>query len=87
MAFDQRECLTLAPGIYPIRTRLVRYYERGFQERFLKRSWAAVKTLAISFVIFIFMSTLTVKAITRKEVSGATVDAKVGSRLKAWSRE
>jgi type IV secretion system protein VirD4 len=81
MALDQRECITLAPGLCPIRSRLVRYYQKGFREGFLSRSWMALKTLVVSFVIFIFMSILTLKAITREEVYYAPVDAKAGSNL------
>ena len=51
LALDQRTAITFTPGIPPLRTTLVRYYEKGFHEGW--KSWARLKMFALSIILFV----------------------------------
>jgi len=51
LALDQRTAITFTPGIPPLRTTLVRYYEKGFHEGW--KSWARLKMFLYSIILFV----------------------------------
>ena len=51
LALDERTAITFTPGIRPIRTMLVRYYEKGFREK--SRLWARMKMVALTVGLFV----------------------------------
>jgi type IV secretion system protein VirD4 len=50
LALDHRTAITFTPGIPPLRTVLVRYYERGFREGW--RALARLKVVFLSILTF-----------------------------------
>lgn len=53
IALPPREAITFTPGVPPIRTTLLRYYEENFRRSGLRRSLAACATLTASFVYLV----------------------------------
>jgi type IV secretion system protein VirD4 len=51
LALDERTAITFTQGIRPIRTTLVRYYEKGFREK--SRLWARMKMVALTVGLFV----------------------------------
>jgi type IV secretion system protein VirD4 len=67
MALNPREAITLSPGMAPISTWLVRYYERDFSNGWFKRSWRATKVLALSLILFVLAAFVAVEVRIKKE--------------------
>jgi type IV secretion system protein VirD4 len=53
LALNERTAITFTPGIPPIWSTLVRYYEQGFCEKW--RLWSGVKMFTLSLVLFVAM--------------------------------
>ena len=51
LALGERTAITFTPGIPPLRTTLVRYYEKGFHEGW--KSWARLKMFLYSIILFV----------------------------------
>ena len=51
LVLDERTAITFTPGIRPIRTTLVRYYEKGFREN--SRLWARMRMFAMTVIVFV----------------------------------
>ena len=49
LALGARTAITFTPGIPPLRTTLVRYYEGGFHDGW--KPWARLKMFALSIVL------------------------------------
>ena len=50
LGLSERIAITFTPGIPPIWTTLVRYYERGFRDN--RRIWLRVKVFGLSVALF-----------------------------------
>jgi type IV secretion system protein VirD4 len=53
-ALPARIAITFMPGLPPIRTRLIRYYEENMQQGRLRKALSAVRMVAMSVLIFLF---------------------------------
>jgi type IV secretion system protein VirD4 len=51
LALDERTAITFTPGIRPIRTTLVRYYEKGFRKT--RQLWPRVKMFGLTVILFV----------------------------------
>jgi type IV secretion system protein VirD4 len=65
LALDHRTAITFTPGIPPLRTMLVRYYERGFRE-----GWGALARLK---VVFLSILTFAAAVMIVMALSGANI--------------
>jgi type IV secretion system protein VirD4 len=54
MVLSERIAITFTPGIPPLWTRLVRYYDRDFQEQPQPRSWIGVEMFVIAIILLGF---------------------------------
>jgi type IV secretion system protein VirD4 len=50
LVLGERTAITFTPEIPPLRTTLVRYYEKGFRENW--ELWPRLKMFALSIVLF-----------------------------------
>jgi type IV secretion system protein VirD4 len=55
MALDPRVAITFTPGVPPIWTRLVRYFEPGFASR-VRPSWSGVKLFCRALALFVLFA-------------------------------
>jgi type IV secretion system protein VirD4 len=73
MALSERTAITFTPGVPPIWTTLVRYYEKGFRTPGrIGRLWATAKTFAASAAILLLALGLAVGMTARKQQPAVT---------------
>lgn len=66
MALPERIAISFMPGVPPIRTRLIRYYESDFRPGRIRRAFSALKVLvtsaAILFMVFVVVMSILIAA-------------------------
>src|SRR5262249_27436386 len=63
MALPERIAISFTPGVPPIRTRLIRYFEGDFRRGRLGRAWAGFRMFVASAAVLLFVALIAISIV------------------------